>query len=73
MVGAERDVYERIKPAFKQWASLVIHAGTPIRAHLEIKTKLGGEFNANEVVITVSSRRSGTVACRCEFRIRARD
>ena len=29
MVGAERDVYERIKPAFKQWASLVIHAGTP--------------------------------------------
>jgi 3-hydroxyisobutyrate dehydrogenase-like beta-hydroxyacid dehydrogenase len=29
MVGAERDIYERIKPAFKQWASLVIHAGTP--------------------------------------------
>jgi 3-hydroxyisobutyrate dehydrogenase-like beta-hydroxyacid dehydrogenase len=29
MVGAERDVYELIKPAFKQWASLVIHAGTP--------------------------------------------
>jgi 3-hydroxyisobutyrate dehydrogenase-like beta-hydroxyacid dehydrogenase len=29
MVGAEREVYERIKPAFKQWASLVIHAGTP--------------------------------------------
>jgi 3-hydroxyisobutyrate dehydrogenase-like beta-hydroxyacid dehydrogenase len=29
MVGADRDVYERIKPAFKQWASLVIHAGTP--------------------------------------------
>ena len=29
MVGAERDVYERIKPAFKQWASLVIHAGNP--------------------------------------------
>ena len=29
MVGAERDVYERIKPAFKQWASLVIHAGAP--------------------------------------------
>jgi 3-hydroxyisobutyrate dehydrogenase-like beta-hydroxyacid dehydrogenase len=29
MVGAERDVYERIKPAFKQWASLVIHAGGP--------------------------------------------
>lgn len=27
MVGAERDVYEKIKPAFKQWASLVIHAG----------------------------------------------
>ncbi|ORW04417.1 NAD(P)-dependent oxidoreductase [Mycobacterium kyorinense] len=29
MVGAERDVYEKIKPAFKQWASLVIHAGGP--------------------------------------------
>lgn len=29
MVGAERSVYERIKPAFKQWASMVIHAGTP--------------------------------------------
>jgi 3-hydroxyisobutyrate dehydrogenase-like beta-hydroxyacid dehydrogenase len=27
MVGAPRDVYERIKPIFKQWASLVIHAG----------------------------------------------
>jgi 3-hydroxyisobutyrate dehydrogenase-like beta-hydroxyacid dehydrogenase len=29
MVGAPRDVYERIKPIFKQWASLVIHAGDP--------------------------------------------
>jgi 3-hydroxyisobutyrate dehydrogenase-like beta-hydroxyacid dehydrogenase len=29
MVGAEREVYERIKPAFKLWASLVIHAGAP--------------------------------------------
>jgi 3-hydroxyisobutyrate dehydrogenase-like beta-hydroxyacid dehydrogenase len=29
MVGAEREVYERIKPALKQWASLVIHAGEP--------------------------------------------
>jgi 3-hydroxyisobutyrate dehydrogenase-like beta-hydroxyacid dehydrogenase len=29
MVGADRDVYERIKPAFKQWASMVIHAGPP--------------------------------------------
>ncbi len=29
MVGAERAVYERIKPAFKQWASMVIHAGEP--------------------------------------------
>lgn len=29
MVGAERAVYEQIKPAFKQWASLVIHAGQP--------------------------------------------
>jgi 3-hydroxyisobutyrate dehydrogenase-like beta-hydroxyacid dehydrogenase len=29
MVGAERDVYERIKPVFKQWASMVIHAGEP--------------------------------------------
>lgn len=29
MVGAERSVYEQIKPAFKCWASLVIHAGEP--------------------------------------------
>ena len=29
MVGADREVYERIKPAFKQWASLMIHAGEP--------------------------------------------
>jgi 3-hydroxyisobutyrate dehydrogenase-like beta-hydroxyacid dehydrogenase len=29
MVGADRAVYERIKPAFKQWAALVIHAGEP--------------------------------------------
>ncbi|MGH3960257.1 NAD(P)-dependent oxidoreductase [Mycobacterium sp.] len=29
MVGAERAVYERIKPAFKQWASMVIRAGEP--------------------------------------------
>lgn len=27
MVGAPREVYERAKPIFKQWASLVIHAG----------------------------------------------
>jgi 3-hydroxyisobutyrate dehydrogenase-like beta-hydroxyacid dehydrogenase len=27
MVGADREVYEQIKPAFKQFASLVIHAG----------------------------------------------
>ena len=29
MVGAEREVYERIKPAFKHWASVVVHAGEP--------------------------------------------
>ena len=29
MVGASREVYERIKPIFKKWASLVIHAGEP--------------------------------------------
>jgi 3-hydroxyisobutyrate dehydrogenase-like beta-hydroxyacid dehydrogenase len=29
MVGAQRDVYERIKPAFKQFASMVVHAGEP--------------------------------------------
>lgn len=29
MVGAGREVYERVKPIFKQWASLVIHAGGP--------------------------------------------
>lgn len=27
MIGASRAVYERVKPVFKQWASLVIHAG----------------------------------------------
>lgn len=29
MVGADRSVYERIKPAFKQWASMVVYAGEP--------------------------------------------
>lgn len=29
MVGAPRQVYERVKPVFKAWASLVIHAGDP--------------------------------------------
>ena len=29
MVGADREVYEQIKPAFKQLASMVIHAGEP--------------------------------------------
>lgn len=29
MVGAERAVYGQIKPVFKQWASMVIHAGEP--------------------------------------------
>jgi 3-hydroxyisobutyrate dehydrogenase-like beta-hydroxyacid dehydrogenase len=29
MVGAERDVYERVKPVFKQFASMVVHAGEP--------------------------------------------
>lgn len=29
MVGAGREVYEKVKPIFKQWASLVIHAGGP--------------------------------------------
>jgi 3-hydroxyisobutyrate dehydrogenase-like beta-hydroxyacid dehydrogenase len=29
MVGAEREVYDQIKPAFKQFASMVIHAGEP--------------------------------------------
>lgn len=29
MVGADRAVYEQIKPAFKHWAALVIHAGEP--------------------------------------------
>lgn len=27
MVGAEREVYERVKPVFKQFASVVVHAG----------------------------------------------
>jgi 3-hydroxyisobutyrate dehydrogenase-like beta-hydroxyacid dehydrogenase len=29
MVGADRAVYERIKPAFKQFATMVVHAGPP--------------------------------------------
>ncbi len=29
MVGAERAVYEQVKPVFARWASLVIHAGEP--------------------------------------------
>ncbi|MGB0972369.1 MAG: NAD(P)-dependent oxidoreductase [Mycobacterium sp.] len=29
MVGADREVYERIKPAFKQMGSMIIHAGGP--------------------------------------------
>lgn len=29
MVGADRAIYERVKPVFKRWASLVIHAGEP--------------------------------------------
>ena len=29
MVGAPREVYERVKPVFRQWAALVIHAGWP--------------------------------------------
>lgn len=29
MVGAPREVYERVKPVFKRWASLVIRAGEP--------------------------------------------
>ena len=29
MVGASREIYERVKPVFTQWASLVIHAGEP--------------------------------------------
>jgi serine/threonine protein kinase len=31
----------------------VIHAGASIHAHLEIKTKLGGQFNAKQVVVTI--------------------
>ena len=27
MVGADRVVYERVKPAFKLWASMIVHAG----------------------------------------------
>lgn len=29
MVGADRAVYERVKPAFKLWASMIVHAGAP--------------------------------------------
>jgi len=29
MVGADRAVYERVKPVFKLWASMIVHAGAP--------------------------------------------
>ena len=29
MVGATDEVYALIKPAFKQWASMMVHAGEP--------------------------------------------
>jgi 3-hydroxyisobutyrate dehydrogenase-like beta-hydroxyacid dehydrogenase len=29
MVGADDDVYEQVKPVFKQWASMVVRAGEP--------------------------------------------
>jgi 3-hydroxyisobutyrate dehydrogenase-like beta-hydroxyacid dehydrogenase len=29
MVGADDETYQRVKPVFKQWASLVVHAGEP--------------------------------------------
>ncbi len=29
MVGADRDVYERVKPVFKRMGSMVVHAGEP--------------------------------------------
>ncbi|WP_020098754.1 NAD(P)-dependent oxidoreductase [Mycobacterium sp. 360MFTsu5.1] len=29
MVGADDDAYDKVKPAFKQWASLVVRAGEP--------------------------------------------
>ncbi|HEX3759477.1 MAG TPA: serine/threonine-protein kinase [Kofleriaceae bacterium] len=32
----------------------VIHTGVPVLTHLEIKTKLGGPFNATEVVVTIA-------------------
>ena len=32
----------------------VIRAGVPVLTHLEIKTKLGGRFNATQVVVTIA-------------------
>jgi len=32
----------------------VVHTGVPVLSHLEIKTKLGGQFNATEVVVTIA-------------------
>ena len=29
MVGADDEAYDAVKPVFKQWASLVVHAGEP--------------------------------------------
>lgn len=31
MVGADDEAYERVKPVFKQWASMVVRAGSPVR------------------------------------------
>ncbi|HEU4728051.1 MAG TPA: serine/threonine-protein kinase, partial [Kofleriaceae bacterium] len=35
----------------------VIHAGAPMTAHLEIRTKLGGEHRARQVVVTIEDSR----------------
>jgi serine/threonine protein kinase len=39
-----------------------IHAGVPVRAHIEIRTKLGSAFSAKQVVITIEDPHHNAVA-----------
>jgi serine/threonine protein kinase len=40
----------------------VIHAGTPVHGHLEIRTKLGAAFSAQQVVITIEDPHHNAIA-----------
>jgi 3-hydroxyisobutyrate dehydrogenase-like beta-hydroxyacid dehydrogenase len=64
MVGADREVYERVKPAFKQWASMVVHAGEPgagtrmkLARNMLTFTSFAARLRSNE------ARRAGGFGC----------